>query len=102
MINPDVQWAIQPLLGRNENAEGFSDYTDGLVPDIQQKEDLGNLGILGDANEPLLARAIQVITGATGKSDFTAINPVETMTSSKMFTLLKDRMIDDTHYHLNN
>ncbi|WP_289644700.1 S41 family peptidase [Maribacter aestuarii] len=101
MINPDVQWAIQPLLGRNENAEGFSDYTDGLVPDIQQKEDLGNLGILGDANEPLLARAIQEITGATGKSDFTVNSPVETMTSSKMFTLLKDRMIDDTHYQHN-
>lgn len=101
MINPDVQWAIQPLLGRNENAEGFSDFTDGLIPDIQLKEDLGNLGILGDANEPLLARAIQEITGATGKRDFTVKNPIDVMTNSKMFTPLKDRMIDDTHYEYN-
>ncbi len=101
MINPDVQWAIQPLLGRNENAEGFSDFTDGLIPDIQLKEDLGNLGILGDANEPLLARAIQEITGATGKRDFTVKNPIDAMTNSKMFTPLKDRMIDDTHYDHN-
>ncbi len=101
-INPDVQWAIQPLLGRNENAEGFSDYTDGLIPDIPLKEDLDNLGILGDASEPLLARAIQEITGATGKRDFTVTNPVDVITSSKMFTPVKDRMIDDIHFNLNN
>ena len=71
------------------------------MPDIAQKEDLGNLGILGDASEPLLARAIQEITGATGKKDFTVHNPVEVMTSSKMFLPIKDRMIDDTHHNLN-
>ncbi|TLF44065.1 S41 family peptidase [Maribacter aurantiacus] len=99
-INPDNQWAIQPLLGRNENADGFFDYTDGLVPDIQLKEDYGNLGILGDLNEPLLARAIQEITGATGKRDFTVENPIEIFSSSKMYGLFKDKMIDDTLYEL--
>ncbi|MFS4468080.1 S41 family peptidase [Maribacter sp. 2210JD10-5] len=98
-INTKVQWAIQPLLGRNENADGFSDFTSGLVPDVQQREDLENLGILGDQNEPLLARAIQEITGATGKQDFTVKNPFQIMTSSKMFTPLADKMIDDTHYN---
>lgn len=97
-INSDNQWAIQPLLGRNENADGFFDYTDGLVPDIALKEDFGNLGILGDQNEPLLARAIQEITGATGKRSFTVENPIEIMTSSKMFSPFKDKMIDDTVY----
>lgn len=97
-INSDNQWAIQPLLGRNENADGFFDYTDGLVPDIALKEDFGNLGILGDLNEPLLARAIQEITGATGKRSFTVENPIEIMSSSKMFSPFKDKMIDDTVY----
>lgn len=99
-INPDVQWAIQPLLGRNENADGFSDFTEGLTPDIALKEDLDNLGTLGDENEPLLARAIQEITGATGKRDFTVNVPTEILTSSKMFAPLKDKMVDDTHYLL--
>lgn len=99
-INPDNQWAIQPLLGRNENADGFFDYTDGLIPDIPLKEDYGNLGILGDLNEPLLARAIQEITGATGKSDFMVENPIEILSSSKMFSPFKDKMIDDTVYEL--
>src|SRR5690606_23228347 len=62
-INKNNSWGIQPLVGRNENADGFSDYTGGLVPDIELQEDLENLGILGDQNEPLLARAIQEITG---------------------------------------
>ncbi|MFT6795887.1 MAG: carboxyl-terminal processing protease [Maribacter sp.] len=97
-INPKVQWAIQPLLGRNENAEGFSDFTEGLVPDVQLKEDLENLGILGDQNEPLLARAIQEIIGGAGKRDFTVKRPANIISSSKLFSPLSDRMIDDTHY----
>lgn len=97
-INSKVQWAIQPLLGRNENAEGFSDFTDGLIPDVQLKEDLENLGILGDQNEPLLARAIQEITNTTAKRDFTVKRPADVISSSKLFSPLSDRMVDDTHY----
>ena len=94
-INPDNQWAIQPLVGRNENAEGFFDYTSGLAPDIVLEEDLANLGAWGDQNEPLLARAIQEITGVTGKRSFEVQMPADVMTNSKMFTILKDNMILD-------
>ncbi|UWX53682.1 hypothetical protein NYZ99_10930 [Maribacter litopenaei] len=55
---------------------------------------------MGDLNEPLLARAIQEITGATGKRDFTVEHPIDIMTSSKMFDPFKDKMIDDTVYEL--
>lgn len=99
-INPKNQWAVQPLIGRNENANGFSAYTSGLEPDIPLKEDYGNLGILGDENEPLLARAIQAITGQTGKKDFTVDYPVEIFSSSRMFSPFTDKMIDDTVYDL--
>ena len=94
-INSKNKWAIQPLIGRNENADGFYDYTSGLVPDIDLEEDLDNLGVLGDENEPLLARAIQEITGASSKRDFTVKMPAKIMTSSKMFTVLKDNMFLD-------
>lgn len=86
-------WAIQPLIGRNENSDGFSDYTRGLVPDFELKEDLENLGVLGDQNEPLLAKAIEQITGvASGKRSFNVGTPIDVMTSSKMFKPLKDNM----------
>lgn len=88
-------WAIQPLVGRNENSVGFFDYTAGFFPDIELDEDLANLGVLGDMNEPLLARAIQEITGLGAKRDFTVKMPVQLLTSSKMYTPLKDNMYLD-------
>ncbi len=94
-IKQGNSWAIQPLIGRNENADGFSDYTAGLVPDIELKEDLENLGVLGDQNEPLLAKAIEQITGGSGKRDFTVKMPIDLLTSSKMFTPIKDNMYID-------
>jgi C-terminal processing protease CtpA/Prc len=100
-INPNNQWAIQPLVGRNENADGFSEYTSGLAPDIVLEEDLENLGSWGDLNEPLLARAIQEITGVTGKRGFEVKMPLIEMTNSKMFTILKDNMVLDKKLDLN-
>ncbi|MEO1009881.1 MAG: S41 family peptidase [Bacteroidota bacterium] len=91
-INSNNRWAIQPLIGRNENADGFSDYTSGLVPDIELQEDLTNLGILGDLEEPLLARAINEITGETSKRSFEVQMPANLMTSSKMYTPVRDNM----------
>ncbi|TDT45549.1 C-terminal processing protease CtpA/Prc [Maribacter spongiicola] len=99
-INPDNQWAIQPLIGRNENADGFFDFTSGLVPDHPLQEDYSNLGILGEQNEPLLAKAIELITGATGKRDFTVEYPINIISSSKENSLISDKMVDDTVYDL--
>lgn len=100
-INPLNNWAIQPLVGRNENSVGFIDYTAGFRPDILLPEDPVNYGILGDINEPLLARAIQEITGVTAKTDFTVQIPTELITSSKMFTPLRDNMYLDKDLNLN-
>ncbi|WP_318344339.1 S41 family peptidase [Flagellimonas baculiformis] len=94
-INPDNSWGLQPLVGRNENADGFSDYTTGLVPDIALSEDLTNLGVLGDVNEPLLARALQEISGGSAKMDFTVEMAAESFTSSRLHTPLKDHMYLD-------
>ena len=66
----DHRYALQPLVGTNENADGFSEFTDGLVPDIEVLEVLTNLGTLGEPDEPLLARAIEDITQLTTKSRF--------------------------------
>ena len=100
-INPDNHWAIQPLIGRNENANGFSEYTDGLTPDISLSENLSNLGVLGNMDEPLLAKAIAEITGTTATMDFTVDMPVKLVSSSKMFTKIKDNMFMDIKKPLN-
>lgn len=94
-INSKHSWGLQPLVGSNENADGFSDYTGGLVPDIALSEDLTNLGVLGDVNEPLLARALQEITGSSAKIDFTVEMPANYFDSSRLHTPIKDNMYLD-------
>ena len=93
-INPNNRWALQAVLGVTENSEGFS-APDGLEPDIPLLEDAENMGVLGDPDEPLLARAIQEITGMSGRRDFTVQTPVLEITNSKMFTPMKDNMFLD-------
>lgn len=95
-IPQNNEWALQPLTGRNENSAGFFDYTDGLNPDVPLPEDLANLGVLGDLSEPLLAKAIEQITGETGKRDFTVKMPIEVYIGSEMFTPLRDNMFMNT------
>ena len=84
-INPNVQWGLQPIISRVENSAGFSDYVDGLVPDIELPEDITDLGVLGNANEPLLARAIQEITGNGAKRNFEVLIPANVVSSSKLY-----------------
>ncbi|NER11975.1 peptidase S41 [Leptobacterium flavescens] len=64
-------YAMQPLVLIEVNVNGESEFADGLDPDLELREDFTNFGILGDVNEPLLARAIQEITG-TGRSSIQA------------------------------
>jgi len=59
--NPGHSYAMLPLVFKTSNAIGFTDYAEGLFPDIQLKENYTNLGVLGDVNEPLLAAALNDI-----------------------------------------
>ncbi|MDT0690286.1 S41 family peptidase [Salegentibacter sp. F188] len=61
--NENHTYAIQPLVFKSANAEGKSDYEDGLVPDIAYSEKVSNLGTLGDPSEPLLQAALNHLFG---------------------------------------
>ncbi|WP_437824753.1 S41 family peptidase [Tenacibaculum mesophilum] len=59
-------WAMQPIVLEIQNKDG-ENAPEGFIPEVIIDEDPGNLGILGDPNEPLLQRTIQYITtGAKG------------------------------------
>lgn len=64
-LNSKHKYALQPLVFKSLNANGKTDYADGLQPDVQYIEDLGNMGTLGESDEPLLQFAINAITGNT-------------------------------------
>jgi len=92
-VNPNNQYAITPLCGRLENSNGFSDYTDGLIPDHELAEDLANLGTLGDSSEPLLQLALSVIDGVTTKRNFNPIYPIKILSSSLETKSLNNTML---------
>ena len=59
--NPAHKYAMQPLVIKLANKDGFAAYENGIVPTNSLPENLGNLGQLGDRNEPLLAAALMII-----------------------------------------
>lgn len=61
--NPNHKYAMQPLVLKIVNSIGFGEYTDGLNPTFVQKEQISNMGVLGDPSEPLLKTTISKIRG---------------------------------------
>ena len=70
--NPDHTYAMQPIVLKMANSDGYADYTEGLQPDRLIEEDITNLGVLGNIGEPLLNSTLNLISG-TKKEIF--INP---------------------------
>lgn len=55
-------YAMQPIVLKIVNKNGFGEYTEGLAPNYSLVENLGNLDVLGNTSEPLLSTAIGLIT----------------------------------------
>lgn len=105
-LNPNHTWAMQPLISRLENSVGFSNYIDGLAPDVTVTEDLTNLGVLGNVDEPLLAAALAQITGSAGRINLHQL-PIRGITDSKLSRITKNNMyldikLDETQDALHN
>ena len=95
-LNPNHTWAMQPLISRNENSVGFSDYTSGLVPEVFLKEDRKNLGMLGDISEPLLAKALSQIDPSIMARMLPEVPlPGKEIFGSEWSPLLKNNMYQD-------
>ena len=62
-INPNHKYAMQPIVLKIVDKNGFGDYAQGISPTSQNTlaEDIGNLGILGNASEPYLAKVLDLI-----------------------------------------
>jgi C-terminal processing protease CtpA/Prc len=87
-VNPSHKYAMQPIVLKIVDKNGFGDYTSGIAPSTLLPETLTNLGVLGDTNEPLLNTAINQIIASGRRApqvpsvidrDFTdakAINPL--------------------------
>ena len=89
--NPRHKYAMQPIVLEEVNKLGEND-KDGFEPDIDLPEDLANLGVLGEDDEPLLQAAMNDILGITPKFSKTKGMEFESVSNSRMHTALKDNM----------
>lgn len=95
--NPDHTYAIQPLIYEYSNANDVIGPASGLTPDIQKTEEIANMGVLGETNEPLLAAALEAITGKSFVSKMNQKNPLvlKSIGESGMFSPTYQKMYDN-------
>lgn len=90
--NPNHRYVMLPLVLRSVNADGFTDYFNGISPDIEIAEDFSNFGQLGEIGEPLLDAAIDVILNGRRSTDYNT-NELQIMYDSEQTDPLYQRMI---------
>lgn len=93
-VNPNHFYAMQPLVYESENADGYSQYYDGLGPTVQISEQLFNLSQLGNPEEPLLAEAIADITGLS-RAAITVPQPLKHFNVQKLENPFIFDMVDE-------
>jgi hypothetical protein len=93
-VNPNHTYAIQPIIYRSVNKLDES-AKDGIEPQIVLAEDIGNLGVLGNTDEPLLNAAIADITGVAAKMYDSKKVDYKTIGDSDMKSKVKNNMFVD-------
>lgn len=92
--NPNHTYALQPLVAISVNKNDGQVPSTGLVPNHVLEEDVTNLGVLGNENEPLLAKAIELISGMSRPSP-KFVKPVELIADSNSFEKFAKEMYID-------
>jgi C-terminal processing protease CtpA/Prc len=82
-VNPNHNWAMQPVVLKIANSQDFSDFTSGLVPDISAKEYTAEMLPFGDPNEAMLKACLDNIKGSKS-------GPISGRTDLKPFKSLDD------------
>lgn len=95
------KWGMQPIIVRYANSLGQSDYTAGFTPNyvVDEFEDL-RLVSFGDTSDPMLGKALSLITGQTlstrsSKSTPFRSSQVENSATLKMQDKTRFEMYDD-------
>ena len=58
-------WAMRPIVIKYSNAEGYTDFVEGIEPDFEVQDNLLYAKPFGSLEDPLLAKALEEITGVS-------------------------------------
>lgn len=64
-----ANWALLPIIAKYTNADGYTDFKDGLTPDYEVTDNLFPAVALGNEKEPLLSKALELITGVSTQAE---------------------------------
>jgi len=92
--NPSHTYAMQPIVVQSVNKIGES-AKGGFEPQIFQLEDITNMGIIGNSNEPLLRTAINDIIGVAAKIDYDKIRTYDKVSDYRSQNLFSHELIVD-------
>jgi len=91
-IDGSHRYAMQPIVIRTVNKDGFGEYSAGIkpTPGFEIEESVRNMGVLGSIDEPLFAKAIAGINGGSGryttqKSDGKSLKKFSNIKSMRRF-----------------
>lgn len=93
-VNPRHKWAMQPIVLKIANSQDFSDFTNGLAPDIEAREYAVDLKPLGDPEEDLLKACLDDIRGVKS-APLTRLAPFRTFKSTADISPLNRMMYLD-------
>jgi carboxyl-terminal processing protease len=95
-VNPTHLYAMQPLVASTTDVNNSGVPNNGIVPQTELAEDIFNLGVLGDVNEPLLAEAISQIDALNRQAQPQPIKPAENLIhSTDLVPLGYDMYLDE-------
>lgn len=98
-LNSEHSYAMQPVVLEISNKDDLNEsggFIPGItLPGVKLAEDYGNLGVLGERSDPLLARTLNYITTGT-KGDFkNKIQNYSEIYNSKLATPASNNMYSD-------
>ncbi|MEX0986350.1 MAG: S41 family peptidase [Bacteroidales bacterium] len=95
-------WGLQPLVFKFASSTGFTDFNNGLIPDIIIDDNILDMKQFGDLSDPILARAVEEITGVAPEAkkslqvfpDFTVLSdPVRELKIRSVADINKAEMV---------
>ncbi len=95
-LNLSHKYAIQPIISQLANSVGFTDYVDGLIPDVHVNEVnfLTDLKPLGDPEEAILSEVLAIISGS-GRRSISSGNGMLDIKDSRLKDVANTVIIDD-------
>lgn len=95
-LNPNHKYAIQPIISQLANSVGFTEYNNGIEPDVEISEldFLGEIEPLGSESEPLLQEALSIISGTGRISNRISLNMERVYDSKEYRPFLYRSLLD--------